>query len=193
MNAAVKAMQSPLVKLALDLGPLAVFFVAFRFSDIYIATGCFMAATLAALALGYVRERRLSPMPIFTAVLVLVFGGLTLYLKNDVFIKMKLTVYYALCGVLLLGGLAFNRLFIKYVFGQAFDLDETGWRKLTWRWGLFAFAVAALNEFIWRRYSTAIWVDFKVWGLMPLVFLFAMAQTPLVLHHDQSPDREHKS
>ncbi len=182
----MKALQSPLVKLALDLGPLIVFFVVFRYLGIFGATAAFMVAILTALALGYLREGKLSPMPLFTAVLVVVFGGLTLYLKNDTFIKIKLTVFYAFAGVLLLGGLAFDRLFIKYVFGQAFDLSEEGWRKLTWRWGGFALALALLNEFIWRNFATAIWVDFMVGGIMPLIFLFALAQTPLILKHDIS-------
>lgn len=186
-------MQSPLVKLALDLGPLIVFFVGFRFLGIYGATALFMGAVLLALALGYVRERKLSPMPLFTAVLVFVFGGLTLYLKNDTFIKMKPTVLYGFIGALLLGGLVFNRLFIKYVFAQAFDLSDMGWRVLTWRWAFFAFTLALLNELIWRNFSTVIWVDFKVWGIMPLIFLFALAQTPLVLKHErpsaEKPDK----
>lgn len=193
MSSGAKPAQAPLVKLALDLGPLIVFFTVFQFSGIFAATAAFMVAVLVALALGYLRERTLSPMPIFTAVLVMVFGGLTLYLKNDVFIKMKLTVYYAICGALLLGGLGFNRLFIKSVFGQAFDLDETGWRKLTWRWGLFALCIAALNEAVWRNFSTSIWVDFKLWGTMPLTFLFALAQTPLILKHDISPKEPGKT
>jgi len=178
--------QSPLVRLALDLGPLVIFFAAFKFGGIYVATGVFMAASVASLGIGYAMTRKLSPMPLVTALLVLVFGGLTLYLKNDTFIKMKPTVLYAFFGAVLIGGLAFNRLFIKAVFAQAFDLSEEGWRKLTWRWGIFAFALAALNEFIWRTYSTNIWVDFKVWAIIPLVFLFALAQTPLVLKHDVS-------
>jgi intracellular septation protein len=190
MSAGARPMQSPLIRLALDLGPLIVFFVAFSWFKIYVATAAFMVAVLVSLAVGYVRERKISPMPLFTAVLVVVFGGLTLYLKNDAFIKIKLTVYYAACGTLLLGGLAFNRLFIKYVFGQAFELTELGWRKLTWRWGLFAFAIAVLNEVVWRNYSTAVWVYFKVWAIMPLIFLFALAQTPLVLKHEISQDKE---
>jgi intracellular septation protein len=129
-------------------------------------------------------------MPLFTAVLVVVFGGLTLYLKNDTFLKIKPTVLYACIGMLLLGGLIFNRLFIKYVFAQAFDLNEEGWRKLTWRWAVFFLALAGLNEIVWRNFSTAIWVDFKVWAIMPLIFLFALAQTPLVLRHDNSGGAE---
>jgi intracellular septation protein len=190
MSSGGKPMQASLTKLALDLGPLIVFFVAFRFFGIYGATAAFMVAVLAALALGYMRDKKLAPMPLFTAVLVVVFGGLTLYLQNATFIKMKPTVLYAFVGMLLLGGLIFNRLFIKYVFGQAFDLNEEGWRKLTWRWAIFALALALLNEIVWRNFSTAIWVDFKVWAIMPLIFLFALAQTPLVLRHDNSDDGE---
>ena len=128
-------------------------------------------------------------MPLFTAVLVMVFGGLTLYLKNEIFIKMKPTVLYGFFGAVLLGGLFFNRLFIKYVFAQAFELDETGWRKLTMRWGLFFLALAVINETVWRATSTATWVSFKVWGIIPLIFLFALAQTPLVLKH-QAPEAD---
>jgi len=176
-------MNPQLRRLALDLGPLLIFFAGFKYLGIFGATAVFMAAILVALALDYVFERRLSPMPLFTAVLVLIFGGLTLYLKNDVFIKMKPTVLYAFFGATLLGGLWFNRLFIKYVFAQAFDLTEGGWRKLTWRWGLFFLALAAVNEAIWRNVSTATWVSFKVWGIVPLIFLFALAQTRLIMRH----------
>lgn len=186
----MKALQSPLVKLVLDFGPLLVFFLAFGYLGIYVATAAFMVAVLAALAVGYMRERKLSPMPLFTAVLVVVFGGLTLYFKNETFIKMKPTVLYAFAGVFLLGGLAFNRVYIKYVFAQAFELSEEGWRKLTWRWGFFALGLALLNEIIWRNFTTAIWVDFKVWAIMPLIFLFALAQTPLILKHDISVAKE---
>lgn len=176
-------MNPQLRKLALDLGPLIIFFAAFKYLGIFAATGAFMVAVLVALAIGYAFEKKLSPMPIFTAVLVVIFGGLTLYLQNDLFIKMKPSVLYAFFGALLLGGLRFNRLFIKYVFGQAFELDDAGWRKLTIRWGIFFLALAALNELVWRLTSTETWVAFKVWGIIPLLFVFALAQTPLVMKH----------
>jgi len=184
MSEVPKSRQSPLLKLALDLGPLILFFAAFKFGGIFAATAVFMVASVASLGIGYAMTRKISPMPLVTAIIVLLFGGLTLYLKNDTFIKMKPTVLYAIFGAVLLGGLAFNRLFIKVVFAQAFELDETGWRKLTWRWGFFAFALAALNEIIWRNFSTNIWVDFKVWAIIPLIMLFALAQTPLVMKHE---------
>jgi intracellular septation protein len=182
-------MNPQLRRLLLDLGPLLVFFTSFKFLGIFAATAAFMAAVMISLALGFVLEKRLSPMPIFTAALVLIFGGLTLYLKNEMFIKIKVTILYGFFGAVLIGGLAFNRLFIKYVFAQAFDLDETGWRRLTWRWGLFFVALAMLNEAVWRNASTDTWVDFKTWGVIPLIFLFALAQTPFVMKHHIEPDK----
>jgi intracellular septation protein len=173
-------------RLALDLGPLLIFFAAFKYLGIFGATAAFIVAVLVALGLGYLIEKRLSPIPLFTAVLVVIFGGLTLYLQNEVFIKMKPTVLYGFFGAVLLGGLAFNHLFIKYVFAQAFELDERGWKKLTVRWGLFFLCLAVINETVWRSTSTATWVSFKVWGIIPLIFLFALAQTPLVIKH-QTP------
>lgn len=182
--------SSYLGRLALDLGPLVVFFGAYEAFGIFVATGCFMVAVLAALAFGYARERRLAPMPLFTAILVLVFGGLTLYLRNADFIKMKPTVLYALFGLLLLGGLLFKQLLIKYVFAQAFQLSDAGWRSLTWRWAVFFFALAVVNEFVWRNFSTSTWVYFKVWLVVPLIFVFALAQTPLILKHEARADAE---
>ena len=182
-------MNPQIRRLALDLGPLLIFFAGFKYLGIYGATAVFMAAVFVALGLDYVLEKRLSPMPLFTAVLVLIFGGLTLYLKNDIFLKMKPTVLYAFFGAVLLGGLSVNRLFIKYVFAQAFELDEPGWRQLTWRWGLFFIVLAILNEAVWRNASTDTWVNFKTWGIIPLIFLFALAQTPFVMKHHVEPDK----
>jgi len=185
---------SPL-RLALDLGPLLIFFVAYQYLGIYGATAVFVPAVVIALAIGYLRERKLSPMPTFTAVIVVVFGGLTILLKNDAFIKLKPTILYGLFGSALLGGLAFNQLFIKRLFGTVFDLTEVGWRKLTWRWGAFFLCLAVLNVVVWRNFSEAFWVFFHVWAFMAFVFLFALAQTPLVLKHENSPqpDADSKS
>jgi intracellular septation protein len=127
-------------------------------------------------------------MPLVTCLLVILFGGLTLYLKNDTFIKMKPTVLYASFGLVLIGGLAFNRLFIKYVLAEAFDLSERGWRALTWRWAIFFLILAALNEVVWRHYSTGTWVWFKVAGVLPLTLLFAFAQVPFVIRHQLDGD-----
>lgn len=182
-------MNPQLRKLALDMGPLFIFFVAFEFAGIFFATAIFMIAALASVALGWHFEKKLSPIPLLTAILVLIAGGLTLYLRNDVFIKMKPTGLYIIFGLTLLGGLRFNRLFIKYVFGEAFDLTEKGWRGLTLRWGIFFLALAAINEAVWRNTSTATWVSFKVWGITGLIFLFALAQTPFLLKHDAGPEQ----
>ena len=148
-----------------------------------------MAAALASVALGWHLEKKLSPIPLITAILVLIAGGLTLYLRNDVFIKMKPTGLYIIFGITLLGGLRFNRLFIKYVFAEAFDLTEKGWRGLTLRWGIFFLALAVINEAVWRNTSTATWVSFKVWGITSLIFLFALAQTPFLLKHHIDPEQ----
>jgi intracellular septation protein len=176
-------------RMALDLGPMLIFFGSFKLLGIFAATGCFMVAVVAALALDWMIDRKLSPMPLFTAILVVIFGGLTLWLKNDVFIKMKPTVLYAFFGAVLLGGLRFNRPFIKYIFAQAFELNDAGWKKLTVRWGLFFLALAVANEAVWRTTTTATWVSFKVWAILPLIFLFALAQTPLVLKHQLPADK----
>jgi len=176
-------MSPQLRKLVLDLGPLLIFFAAFKWGGFFIATGAFMAAITVALAIGYAIERKISPMPLFTAVLVMIFGGLTLYLQSEIFLKVKVTILYGFFGLILLGGLATGRLFIKYVFAEAFELDDAGWKKLTLRWGIFFLALAALNEVIWRQTSTDFWVEFKVWGILPLILIFAVAQTPLLLKH----------
>jgi len=188
MSEDAMVIRAHLRRLALDLGPLMIFFAVYRFSGIYVATGVFMAAIFTSLGVGYWLERRLSPMAIVTAIIVLIFGGLTLYLHNDVFIKVKLTILYSIFGVTLLAGLRFNRLFIKYVFADAFDLTEKGWRGLTLRWGIFFLTLAALNEAVWRNTSTATWVSFKVWGIIGLIFLFALAQTPFLLKHNNTPE-----
>ena len=182
-------MNPQLRRLALDLGPLILFFAAFQYAGIFAATGIFMVAVLTSLALGWHLEKKLSPIPMVTAILVVIFGGLTLYLHNDTFIKVKLTVLYVIFGTTLLVGLRFNRIFIKYVFAEAFDLTEKGWRGLTWRWGIFFLALAVLNEAVWRNTSTAAWVSFKVWGIMSLIFLFAFAQTPFLLKHHVDPEQ----
>ncbi len=173
----------PLLKLALDLGPLLIFFAANALFGIFTATAVFMAAMLMVIATGIVVERRLSPMPLITGALVLVFGGLTLWLSNDVFIKIKPTILYAMFAAVLLGGLAFGRLFIKIVLGQTLRLNDTAWRILTWRWAFFFIGLAILNEIVWRNVSTNTWVAFKVWAIFPLTLLFAVAQTPFISRH----------
>jgi intracellular septation protein len=176
-------MNAQLRRMALDLGPLIAFFAAFQFFGIYAATGAFMALVLVSLGLGYWLEKRVSPVTLFTAVIVMVFGGLTLYLKNDTFLKIKPTIIYATFCAVLLGGLAFNRLFIKYALAFEFEMPESAWRTLTWRWGLFFAGLAALNEIVWRNFTTGQWVTFKVWIILPLIFIFGALQAPMLLKH----------
>lgn len=173
----------PLLKLALDLGPLLIFFAANALFGIFTATAVFMAAMLIVIAIGIVVERKLSPMPLITGALVLVFGGLTLWLSNDIFIKIKPTILYAMFAGILLVGLMFDRLFIKVVLGQTLRLNDPAWRTLTWRWALFFIALAILNEIVWRNVSTNTWVAFKVWAILPLTLVFAMAQAPFISRH----------
>ncbi len=179
----------PLLKLALDLGPLLVFFVANAVFGIFTGTAVFMAAMLIVIAIGITIERKVSPMPLVTAALVLVFGGLTLWLSNDIFIKIKPTILYAIFAIVLIGGLSYGRLFIKLLLGQTLKLPEPAWRTLTWRWAVFFLILAVLNEIVWRNVSTNTWVAFKVWGVFPLTLLFAMAQAPFIARH-QSEDEE---
>jgi len=187
MNATAKPQLNPFVKIALDLGPLVLFFFANSRYGIFTATATFMVAVLAALAASYVLTRRLPIMPVVTAIIVLIFGGLTLVLHNDTFIKIKPTIIYALFGGVLLGGLLFGKPLLGVVFDSLFHLTEEGWRKLTLRWALFFFALAVLNEIVWRNTSTNIWVDFKVFGVMPLTLLFGALQYPLLQKYSAAP------
>jgi intracellular septation protein len=173
----------PFFKLALDLAPLLIFFAANALFGIFVATGTFMVAMVITIGIGFSIERKISPVPLITGILVLVFGGLTLWLANDLFIKIKPTILYALFAAILLGGLWGGRILLKYAFGQAFQLDERAWRVLTWRWAIFFAALAAANELVWRNFTTDTWVAFKVWGILPLIFLFSAAQIPFVMRH----------
>ena len=178
---------NPLLKLVLDLGPLVLFFAANGRYGIFAATGVFMAAVLAALLVSYVLTRRLPIMPVITAIIVVVFGGLTLVLHDATFIKVKPTLIYLLFGGVLLGGLAFGKSLLGIVFDSVFHLTEEGWRKLTLRWAIFFFALAVLNEMVWRNVSTDTWVTFKVFGVLPLTLLFGALQVPLVKRYAAEP------
>jgi intracellular septation protein len=189
---------NPLLKLAIEMGPLMVFFFANargewlieRFpvlanigGPIFIATALFMAATVLALVVSWILIRSLPIMPLISGIVVLVFGSLTLWLHDENFIKMKPTIINALFGVILLGGLYFGKSLLGYVFDSAFKLNAEGWRKLTMRWGIFFLFLAVLNEAVWRSFSTDFWVAFKVWGTMPITLLFTFAQMPLVMKY----------
>ncbi|MGA8817112.1 MAG: septation protein A [Xanthobacteraceae bacterium] len=180
METTPKPQLNPFLKVVLDLGPLALFFFANSRYGIFAATATFMVAILVALAVSYAMTRHLPIMPVVTAIIVVVFGGLTLILHDATFIKVKPTIIYALFGAVLLGGLFFNKPLLGMVFDSLFHLTQEGWRKLTWRWAIFFFVLAVLNEIVWRNFSTNAWVDFKVFGVTPLTFVFAALQAPLL-------------
>lgn len=173
----------PWLRLALELGPLLLFFLAFWKFDMFAATAVFMVAIVIAMAVSYALMRRISPMSIVSAFIVLVFGGLTLWLHDETFIKMKPTIIYGLFGGLLLGGLLFGRSLLAHVFDSLFEIDAEGWRKLTMRWGVFFLVLALINEVVWRTMSTSFWVSFKVFGFLPLIFVFGMLQASVLERH----------
>lgn len=179
---------NPLLKLALEIGPLVIFFIANQRAGIFAATGLFMVAVIASLAVSWVLTRHLPVMPMVSAVVVLVFGGLTLFLQDELFIKLKPTIVNTMFGAVLLGGLAFGRPLLPLVLDTVFRLTPEGWRKLTFRWAIFFFVLAALNEIVWRTQTTDFWVNFKVFGIMPLTLAFALAQTPLILRHEEKDE-----
>jgi len=171
------------LKPAADYGPIVVFFVAYLLADLLWATGALMAATAVALALSLAIARRVPLMAVITAGVVAVFGGLTLALQDETFIKMKPTMVQVLFAAVLFGGLALGRPLLKPLMGAAWSMDDRGWRKLTVRFALFFLAMAALNEAVWRTQSTDFWVSFKVFGILGLTLVFAFAQTPLMRRH----------
>jgi intracellular septation protein len=178
-----KKQLNPVLKLVLDIGPLVLFFAANARFGIYAATGAFMVSVLAALAVSYVMTRHIAVMPVVTAVIVLAFGSLTIVLHNDMFIKLKPTIIYLLFGGTLLGGLVFDKPLLGMVMDSFFNLTDEGWRKLTWRWALFFFALAILNEIVWRTQTTDFWVSFKLFGVVPLTFAFGALQYPLLVRY----------
>jgi intracellular septation protein len=190
--------QHPMLKLALELGPLLVFFfgnlrgewLVGKFpvlsavgGPLLVATALFMAATVASLIVSKIVFHHLPVMPLVSGVVVLIFGSLSIWLQDETFIKMKPTIVNTLFGVTLLVGLMFGRSLLGYVFNAAFQLDETGWKKLTLRWGLFFLVLAVLNEVVWRNFSEAAWLYFKVWGTIPITLLFTFSQMPLIVRH----------
>ena len=174
----------PTLKLLLEFGPLALFFIASYRYNLHVATAVLMAGVVVTLATSYAIVRRVPIMPLVTAVAVLVFGALTFYFDNPVFIKVKPTIVNCIFGTVLLGGLLFNRALLSVLLDSALSLDEAGWRKLTFRWGLFFFFLAALNEIVWRTQSDVFWAGFKVFGSMPITIVFALCQVPLILKHE---------
>ena len=177
-------------RLLIDLGPLLVFFLVNFLAPvpavmkIFVATGAFMIAMVAAMLFSAIRYRRISPLLWFSGVMVVILGGLTIWLHNESFIKMKPTLYYVLVSGLLWFGLVTDRPLLQRVLGSTYPgLDERGWAKLTRNWAAFFAFMAVLNELVWRNSSTDFWVGFKLWGAIPLTFLFALANVPMLLRH----------
>lgn len=200
----------PWLKLVIEAGPLVVFFLIngrkgfpeFRHlwlaegaeplvgQALFEATGAFMIATIIALTIGWTVERKIPVMPLVSGIFVLVFGGLTLVLADELFIKLKPTLVNMLFAVILFGGLLTGRSLLKPLLGAAVQLTDRGWRVLTLRWAIFFVVLAILNEIVWRNFSTDFWVSFKLFGIMPLTFLFAISQTPLFLREQIEEEPE---
>ncbi len=182
-----KPQPHPLFKLATELGPLLLFFVVNAKFDLFTATAAFMVAVIAAMIASYVVTRHIPIMALVTAVVVIVFGTLTLVLHDETFIKVKPTIIYGLFALILGGGLVFGRSLIAVLFDQMFNLTPEGWRKLTLRWTLFFVGMAVLNEIVWRTQSTDFWVAFKAFGALPLTIVFTLTQMPLINRHTIPP------
>jgi intracellular septation protein len=190
-----KPKLNPYLKLALDIGPLLLFFVANSRLGIFAGTAVFMVAIVVALGISYAMTRHWPIMPVVSAVIVLVFGGLTLILHDETFIKVKPTIIYALFGGALLVGYFFDKPLLEIVFDSVFHITDEGWRKLTLRWAGFFLFLAVLNEVVWRTQSTDFWVNAKVFGFMPLTFIFGALQVPLLMKYavEPAPAEEQKT
>ena len=189
---------NPALKTGLEIGPVILFVLSYNFGDrliaffhlgepfskpIFLATAVIMVTTLIAIAVSWIVTRTLPAMPIVTAVVVSIFGGLTLYLQDDTFIKLKPTIINTLFGITLIAGMMMGKSFLRVVMGSAFQMDDDGWAKLTWRWGFFFLVLAIVNEIVWRNFSESFWVGFKFWGMTGLTMLFVMSQMPLMMKH----------
>ena len=167
-------------KILIDIGPLAVFFIFYTRSGLQASILPFMVATIISVLFSYMLEKKIPVMPTIGAVIILIFGGLTIYFDNEVFFKMKPTIINFLFAAILYCGILINKSLLKYLLGAALKLEEVGWKILTQRWIGFFIALAILNEIVWRTQSTDIWVSFKVFGILPITFIFTMTQFPLI-------------
>lgn len=179
------------MKLLLDFFPLAVFFGVYKFGGgLMPATAALIGCTLISLVITYVKERKVALNPLITGVVVAVFGGMTLYLNDTTFIKMKPTIINLLFAAILLGGLVLKKPLLKPLLDAALTMEDAGWQKLTLRWGIFFIFLAVLNEIIWRNFSEDFWVGFKVFGMMPLTLLFMLSQVPLLKKYGAFPESD---
>ncbi len=182
--------RHPWLKLLIEVGPLVVFFAVNARAGIFAGTGAFMVAIALSLGASYWLHKKLPVMPLVTAVIVFVFGSLTLILQDATFIKLKPTIVYSLFATVLLGGLAWNKTFIEPLLGPVMELTDTGWRRLSLYWGVFFVAMAIVNEFVWRNFSTDFWVNFKLFGFLPLSFVFALATVPIMNRYAVAEEKE---
>ena len=188
MSGSEQERASPGVKLAIDLGPLLVFFAVNWLTSgplkVFYATGAFMAAMLAAMMISQIKYRHISPMLWFSGIMVLVLGGLTIWLHDETFIKLKPTIYYTIAAGLLAFGMATKRNLLQMVLGSAYPgLSERGWTLLTRNWVAFFVVMAIANEIVWRTSTTDFWIGFKLWGALPATFVFALANVPMLTRH----------
>ncbi len=177
-----------IAKLLIDIGPLAVFFIFYTRSGLQEAILPLMIATVIAVLVSYVLEKKIPIMPTLGAGIVLIFGGLTIYFNDETFIKMKPTIINAVFAIILYGGIVFKKPLLKYLLGAALKLEEEGWKILTQRWIAFFIALAVLNEVVWRTQTTDLWVNFKVFGILPITFIFTMSQFPLIKKYQIQED-----
>jgi intracellular septation protein len=184
---------NPILKLVLELGPLALFFIGYARLGLFGATAVMMVSVIVTLGVSYALLRRVPIMPLVTAIIVVIFGSLTFFFHDETFIKMKPTALYLLFGGALLGGLAFNRPLLPILFDGALNVTPEGWRKLTWRWAFFFVALALINEIVWRTQTTGFWVGFKTFGIMPLIVLFGLSQAPLIMRYEAKDDERNEA
>ena len=170
----------PWLRPLVEYGPIIIFLIAYYVADLFVATASIMLATVFALGLSYILERHIPTMPLITAGIIGIFGGLTLWLQDETFIKMKPTIIQAIFGTVLISGLVLKRLFLKSLMRAAWHITDEGWRVLTVRLSVFFYLMATLNEVVWRTQSTQVWVNFKVFGIMGLTFVFILTQLPLL-------------
>ena len=182
---------SPPPNLWVDLGPLALFLLAYWLTNVWVATGVFMLATLSALIWSKLRHGSVSVLLMFSGVMVLLFGGLTIWLHDESFIKMKPTLYYAMVAGILFFGTATKKPTLEKVMAHAYpELSAEGWHKLTRNFAWFFVVMALLNEAVWRNSSTGFWLGYKLWGALPLTFLFGAANIPMILRHSTAPEKQ---
>ena len=179
-------MNKSLLKFITDFGPLLIFFTIYYKSgnNLSVAIPPLIIATLIAVLISYVIERKIPYLPLAGGIIISIFGGLTLYFNNPIFLYMKPTIINIIFALVLFVGKTFlNKNFLKYFFQNAFQIDEIGWDKLNNRWLSFFIFLAFINELVWRTQAEVVWVNFKVWGILPLTFVFTACQIPLINKH----------